>query len=461
MSSATQAHLEALLTTEAAARAVKTKGLPSVWTLGALGPGIVYLLAVVGPQDLVSNSVIGASYGYAALWTLPLILAVKFAILESSARYVLATGENLMAGYGRVGRWLVWLILASLLLKRHLMNLVQLLLLGNFAHLVLPLPTRYSATIWALVLWSLGFALMYWGKYRAVEKISKPLVVLLGGSLLLVALLARPDPAAVMRGFFIPSIPSDSGAYTFVFLLMALAGSSAGSVGNLKYAAFVHEKGWRDPSKLRKQRLDLAVSVCGLLFMAALIQVAAAAVLRPRGVQVIEVGHLVPLFSTALGSAGRVILGLGVWAALFNTYVGANTGYSLIVSEIYHRFVRPPTDADAKRPSAATQSQRPAYRWCLLWFCLSPLYVLLTNWKPIWLVLGTTAMFVVLLPVIILALLRLTNDKKLMGRYVNGWAINAILIVGVLAALFLTGQNAAEFWKTDLAPRLFSIVLPS
>src|SRR5580765_6891160 len=62
------------------------------------GPGIVFLLTAIGPQDLVSNSAAGAEFQYSLLWALVPILLIRYAILEASARYVLATGESLMNG---------------------------------------------------------------------------------------------------------------------------------------------------------------------------------------------------------------------------------------------------------------------------------------------------------------------------------------------------------------------------
>jgi Mn2+/Fe2+ NRAMP family transporter len=417
----------------------------------AAGPGLVFFLAVVGPQDLVSNSAVGASYGYSTLWVLVLIVAARFVILESSARYVLVTGESILTGYRRVGRWVVWLIFVSLLLKRHLANLFQILLLGSFAHLLVPLPTRWSGAIWALVFWTLGFVLMYWGRYQIVERLSKPLIVLLGGAMVTVALLSQPDPAAIATGLLIPSIPPDQGVYSYLFLVMALAGSSAGSVGNLKYATFVHEKGWRDLSFLKRQRSDLLVSVIAIFAMGALMQIAAAAVLRPLGVQLQNVEDLVPLFSSALGQAGRIILGVGILAAVFNTYLGTNTGYSLMVSDIYHSFIRPSKEPGPSTGTSGSHAHRPAYRWCLIWFCVSPLYVLLTDWKPIWLTLFTASLFVVLLPVVVLVLLRLTTDRRLMGCHVNGWATNAVLLFVAVMAACLTYRNAVEFWAKNLS----------
>jgi manganese transport protein len=406
---------------------------------------------VAGPQDLVSNSVIGASYGYAALWTLVLILAARFVILEASSRYVLTTGESLFTGLARVGRWVVWLILSFLVLKRHLSNLFLILLLGECANLLAPLPVRSGPRIWALLLWAVAFAFMFRGRYRAVERASLPLAVLVGGTFVTVALLSKPDLAAVAQGLFVPTIPPDQGTYRYLFLVMALAGSSAGTVGNLKYAVFVHEKGWRDRSWLKRRRLDLLLGVTALFAMAALMQMAAAAVLQPRGMAVRSVQDLVPLFSLALGPVARIALGLGITAVVFNTFVGSNTGYSIMLSDIYYGSVRRAKAAEAPTGADKKQCSLPAYRWFLTWFCVSPLYVLLTDWQPILIILITTALSLALLPVLTAALLRLTADRRLMGEYANRRGTNAALVLIAVAAVLLTFQNSLDFWTRDLA----------
>ena len=426
-------------------------GLARLGGLKGIGPGLVFMLASIGAQDFVSSSAIGASYGYSSLWTLVLIIAARYLIMESSARYVLATGENLLTGYGRMGRWVVWLMLLALLLRRHFSNLVQVLLLGSFTHILIPLPVASSAKIWSLLFWTLGFALMYWGRYELVERWSKPLVLLLGGCLVIVTLLARPDPLAIAGGLFIPSVPQDQGTYGYLFLVMALVGSSAGSVGNLKYAAFIYEKGWRDDSFLSRQRLDLLISVGGIFFLTALMQIAAASVLQPLGIQLQNVEDLIPIFSGVFGETGRIILGLGIWAAVFSTYLGTNTGYALMVSEIYHGFIRPSKARMASGGAADAPGRRPAYRWSLIWFCISPLYVLLTDWKPIGVTLVTASLMVVLLPVVVLVLLCLNNDKKRMGRHANGWGANIAMLLVLVTAAVLTYQNAVQLWTEKLA----------
>jgi len=410
----------------------------------AFGPGLVFFLAAVGAQDLVSNAAAGANYGYSLLWSLVLLAVARYVILEASGRYVLVTGETILAGYARAGRWVTWLLFVFIILKRHLANLYHLLFLGVAAHLLAPLPTPHSQTVWSLVFWIIGFALMYWGRYGAIEKCAKPMALVLGGALLVVAAVARPDVGEAARGLVIPSLPQGQGFYSFFLILMALTGAGAGSVNNLKYAAFVREKGWLGPADLGKHRRNVVLSVVAILVMAALVQVVAATTLQPAGIVLRSAEDLALMFSQTLGQAGKTAFALGLWAAVFTTYLGANTGYSLMISDIYHNVLRPRRSAGEEPAGAVSPGHQPAYRWSLIWFCVSPLYVLLTNWKPVWLALISAAAQVLLLPVVVLVLMRLTNDTKLMGSYTNGWLVNLVMAVVALASIYLTYQNVME-----------------
>lgn len=412
----------------------------------AFGPGLVFAVAALGPQDLVTNSAAGASYGYSLLWTVALVVLARYVVLEATARYVVVTGETLMTGYARAGRWAPWMILVSIFLKRHLTAFSQLLLLGSSLELLLPWHSVGVRLGGALGWWALGFALMYWGRYKVVERISRPLLVVLGGSLALAAVFSRPDFGRIARGAGIPSAPAGEAAYSFAFILLALVGSGAGALSNLKYAAFVHEKGWKDLSFLRMQRTDLLLSGFGLYAMLMLVQIAAAATLYPAAQPLREVEDLLPMFARVLGDSGRIVLGLGLWAAVFTTYTGATTGYSLLVADVWYNVLRPRAES-----APANVGDTPAYRWCLLWFCLSPLYVLLTDWKPIWLVLVQAVVLALILPVSVLVLLWLTNNRRLMGGHTNGWASNLVMGTLVLATFYLTWQSAGELWAKFIA----------
>jgi Mn2+/Fe2+ NRAMP family transporter len=415
------------------------------WT--TVGPGLVFALTVIGPGDLVSNAAVGATHGYALLWLLAMAVVFRFVWLETSARYVLITGESLIAGYARVGRWLVWVILAAVVVYRHISNLFKVVLLGGAVHLLLPLPTRHSIAIHSLFVTVAGFVLMSWEGYRGVERFCKAVVVLMGAALVVVALLSGPEPSAIARGMLVPSIPPSAGLYSTILLVTAIIGTEAGSLTNITYSYFIREKGWRGAAYFGRQRLDLAFSVGCIFVMGALLQIAAAGTIHSSDARLETAEDLVRIFSESLGVTGRVIFAVGLWAKVFTSVLGGTTGYALVASDIWRQLVAsgratPATGAELGEPPRRDR----VYRAMVAFWSFSPLYVLWTDWKPVWLVLFSSAVVVLLIPVLGVGLLRLTNDARLMGRHRNGLVTNAILLALVAVSLFVIYQNGVTWW---------------
>jgi Mn2+/Fe2+ NRAMP family transporter len=419
------------------------------WTrhLAALGPGIVLLLSSIGPRDLITNSVAGANYGYRLLWIMALAGIARYLLLEASARYVIATGETLLSGFRRIGGPVAgWLILLAIFLKRHLSNLYHILLMGMAFSLLTGQSSTTAQTVTSLLSCALGFGLMFLGGYRGVERFSKFLALLLGGSLLTVAVASNPDLGAFATGLVTPAIPEPEGGYGPMIVILMLLGGNLESVSNLKYSAFIFEKGWRDPSHLKRQRFDLATGLIGVFVMALLIQVAAAAVLQPRGLQVKELDDLVTMFTQVIGPLGRVLLALSVWVTVFTTYLGSNTGYSLLTADL---LVPSPAPGNPQQTAQFEQRRSRVFRYALLAYCLPPLYVFWTSWKPVALVVTSAALFATAVPLVVIFILILTNDRKRMGVHANGPLTN-ILLLGIIV---LTGFSTWEA-VVELLPSL-------
>ena len=408
------------------------------WT-SSLGPGLVFALTAAGPGSFVSNAAAGATYGYSLIWALGFTVVFRYAWLSTSAKYVLITGESLLDGYRRIGRWLVWVVLASAIAVRHLSNMYKVLLLGGCVQLLIPLPFAWGAKAWALVSVLLAFAMTFWGGYPLVERFCKILVALMMGALVVAAVLSRPNLGALSRALLIPGFPADQGAFPALLLVMALIGTEAGSLTNLTYSYFLHAKRWRSVDDLPRQRIDLFSSVACILAHGTLIQIAAAASIHPLGLKLKTTDDLMRIFSQSLGLAGRLIFGAGMWASAFSGFVGGTTGYALMGADIF-RGSRS-SEGDPVTTGPAEGRRNPVFRGLVAFWSFSPLYVLFTKWEPVYLVLALNSVMVVLIPVLALALLRLTTDSKRMGRYVNGWATNLCLISLVAVATWLIFRN--------------------
>jgi Mn2+/Fe2+ NRAMP family transporter len=354
---------------------------------------------------------------------------------------VLVTGETLLTGFGRYSRTAVYLWFGSSLLQRFLSSMLKVSLLGAAAHLMIPLPVWWSPQFWSVLSWAAGFAIVYWGRYKGVEVLAKPMAAVMGCCLLLAAIAARPDPGTLLREAFHPSLPPADGHISPTVMIMAVLAAAMGSLSNVKYAAYVHEKGWRSLSCLKRQRVDLAISMTAMFAMMSLVQVAAAGALRPHGLTVDRIEDLVPMFTQALGNPGRIMFGLTLWCVVFAGMVGNGMGYAVMLSDVFQRFIRPA--ANSLDPHQ-TASQSPAYRPMVLYLFVSPLVVLFTGWTPISLVLADGVLGVITIPLVACLVLRLTASSQVMGEYRNGALSNAVLVLTVVLAFYLSWQLALE-----------------
>ena len=79
------------------------------WT--SFGPGLLWAAAAIGVSHLVQSTRAGAVAGFALAGVILLALVLKYPFFEFGPRYAAATGESLVEGYARIGRWAVWLYL--------------------------------------------------------------------------------------------------------------------------------------------------------------------------------------------------------------------------------------------------------------------------------------------------------------------------------------------------------------
>jgi Mn2+/Fe2+ NRAMP family transporter len=402
----------------------------------SLGPGIVFALSTIGVGDFVTNTAVGAQYRYGLLWLLIVAGLFRFVWLRSSAAYTLVTGETLIQGYSRIGNWLVWVVFIAMTVTQHFFSLFKYPLFGQCLNMVAPLGP-HGVQIWAFVTVVAALMFLWTGGYSALERILRWFVFAMGSVLAIAAIASHPDPGGVAHGLFVPSPADERGGYGMLLLAMAIIGTEVGSTLNISYSYFVRAKGWRSVDHLKVQQRDLLFGVCTIFVVGALLQITAAGTLfgdpPPR-----DVSDLVRLFSPVLGAFGRYVFGIGLWSAALGGTLAITAGGGMIVTDMF-RNVLPNVRRIVGQPAPDRPVQKdPIYRAVVLFWCLTPLYVLMTPWKPVFLGLLASAVGLVLMPLMSAALLRLTNDKALMGERRNGFWTNAgLVLIFVVSSGFL------------------------
>src|SRR3979490_1186750 len=86
-------------------------------TLKKFGPGLVTGAADDDPSGIATYSSVGAQFGYAMLWTMPLIYPFMAAIQEISARLGRVTGRGIAGNIrGFYPTWILYVIVLLLLI---------------------------------------------------------------------------------------------------------------------------------------------------------------------------------------------------------------------------------------------------------------------------------------------------------------------------------------------------------
>tara|TARA_R110001606_G_scaffold16153_1_gene65375 strand:- start:13254 stop:14465 length:1212 start_codon:yes stop_codon:yes gene_type:complete len=394
------------------------------------GPGMMVSAAFIGPGTVTACTLAGANFGFALLWAL-VFATITTIILQSFAiRIALVTQLGLAEAMLKSVTSPIVRALAALLL-------ISALVLGNAAYeagnmsgaaLGLEainggsLPFGMAPVIITIALFA--SAMLIFSKPRWVENVLIGLVLLMSAAFILTFLLIKPDLGALLQGF-VPSIP-DGGLMTAI----ALIGTTIVPYNLFLHAASVRER-W-NKEQLPEAQLDTTISIGigGLVSMTILATAAASLFGSGKTIEnaVDMAQQLTPLF----GNMATITLGAGLFAAGLTSAITAPLATGYIVQEIFK----------------SSNSRRPFQIGALL-VILSGTFAALLGYRPVELIFVAQIANGLLLPIIAIFLLRLANNRKLLGEYANGLKANilgaAILLITTALGFRLIAR-AVGFW---------------
>jgi manganese transport protein len=395
-----------------------------------VGPGAIVAAAFIGPGTVTTATLAGAGYGYTLLWALTFSILATLVLQEMSARLGLVTGAGLgEAIRARFGAGLPRFIAVALI--------VSAVAIGNAAYeagnlLGATLGMRGvaggSASLWVPLFAGLAFALLWTGRYAAIERVLVSLVVVMSVVFLATAFVVAPPPGEILRGMFVPRIPDDGRA---LLLALALVGTTVVPYNLFLHAAAVRER-WQSADDLPSVRLDLAVAIILGGFISMAIVVTAATALH-GGVTVTGASDMAAQLEPLLGGWARGFFAIGLFAAGMTSAVTAPLAASYAV-------------AGALGWKRDLRSSRLRMVWGGVLLAGVPFAIAGTR-PTIPLGFGEVSVIVfaqiangILLPAVAIFLLLAVNDRARMGERSNGMLLNAAGVVVVLLTVLLGGS---------------------
>ncbi len=386
-----------------------------------LGPGIITANVDNDAGGIATYSVAGAHYGYTLLWIMPLVGLALVIIQEMSARLGVVTGKGLGDLIRESMGVRATVIILGLLMIANLANTVSEFA-GVAASMEIFGVSKYiSVPIAALGVW----LLIVKGNYRSVER-----VFLLASAIYLTyvvsGFMARPVWAEVLTATVSPNFRFEAG---YVTMAVTIIGTTIAPWMQFYQQASIADKGIK-PADFRYEQFDVIVGSLFAVLVAVFITVACAATLYANGLRIdgakdaaIALGPLAGKYASALFAIG--LLNASIFSAAI---LPLSTAY--VVCEAFG------LDLGVSR----SFQEAPAFFSIYTAFIVLGAGIIMLPIKSlIETMMASQTLNGVLLPVILIVMLRLINDKRLMGKYVNGRKANILSWAMVITLIALTG----------------------
>jgi NRAMP (natural resistance-associated macrophage protein)-like metal ion transporter len=393
--------------------------------LAFLGPGVITGAAGDDAGGIATYSSIGAQYGYSLLWVMVPITVALIVVQVQVARMGVVTGKG-FAELIREEFGVKWTAFAMtvLLIANGTVAIAEFAGIGAAGELF-GIPRAISVPLMAVVVW----LIVVRASYTVAEKI----FILLSTALLTyvgAALLARPDWSEVARSLVTPSfLPEASYLTTFV----ALVGTTITPYMLFYLQSSISDKGVRI-ADYPSERTDVVLGSLLTTVIAVFIIVSTAATLYSEGVLVNTAEDAARALEPVAGPYARVLFGLGLFGAsmLAASVLPLSTAYAVCGAFGWERGV------------SRSWSEAPIFNGLYtVMIAVAAAFVLIPGLPLIQVIVATQFLNGVLLPIVLIFVLRLVNDRDLMGEYTNNTLFNVLsygttaILIGITIALLV------------------------
>ena len=400
--------------------------------LAAIGPGVITAAADNDAGGITTYSVAGALYRYDFLWVLVLITFVLAMIQEMCARMAVVTqkglGELIRENFGV--KWTMF-ALGALLIANLATTVAEFA--GIAASLgIFGLSKYITIPIAAIVIW----VLVVKGTFKTVERVFLLLSLLYATYVVSGILAVQAQPAGewsrVLHAVITPKVnPSPE----FLFLAIAVIGTTITPWMQFFLQATIVDKGVR-LENYKYQKWDVYIGAFLTDLVAFFIIVAAAATIHTHGgIRIESAAQAAEALRPVAGKYAGALFAIG----LFNASLLAAAVLPLSTAYTYSEAFG--WEIGVSRRFTEAPIFYGIYTLCILF---GVVVVLMPNVGLINAMINAQAISGILLPVILVFMLKLVNNKDVMGSYTNSriynlavWAMAIILII--MTVVWLVG----------------------
>ena len=393
--------------------------------LAILGPGIITGSVDNDAGGITVYSVAGATYGYNLIWTLIPSFLVLIVIQEMNARMGIVTGKGLADLIReKAGVKITFFIFIGLLIAD----------IGNttteFAGVagsmeVFHVSKYISVPIVGFLVW----VLVVKGTYKIAERI----FLIFSVSLLtyvVSALLGKPHWSEIGHSIAHPDFPVNGQSLA---MIIGIVGTTIAPWMQFYMQSSVIEKGLK-MKNYKYTMIDIVVGCIATVVVAFFIMVACASTLHENGIKIEEAKDAALALQPLAGQFASQVFAFGYFVASIFSATILPLATAFYVCEAFG------FEAGIDKKWDEAPEFYVLYTSILV---ISACIILIPNAPLISISVWTQVINGILLPVVLVCMILLVNNKKIMGEYVNkpfnniiGWSTVAILVILSTLLLF-------------------------
>jgi len=389
-----------------------------------LGPGMITANAGNDAGGIATFASVGADFGYSLLWILIPITISLGIVQEMCARMGAVTGKGLADLIReRFGVRRTALIMLALLVANAGVTVSEFVGIAAASELF-GVSHYISVPIAAILVWFL----IVKGSYKRVER-AFLLMSLVFLGYIVSAFLSRPDWSAVAVGLVRPEFKLE---HAFLFTFVAVIGTTISPYMQVYVQSSVVEKGVTADDYL-KTKVDVWVGTIFALLIVFFIIVSTAATLHKAGIQINTAADAARALRPLAGRYAQTLFGVGLLGAsmLAAGVLPLATAYSISEALGFEKGV------------SRSFREAPIFLGTFTFLvAVGAAIAIVPNLPLIRVLLVTQVINGLLLPIVLFAVLRLVNNREVMGSHVNGPLYNiaawlTAIIVTILSLLFI------------------------
>ncbi len=390
-----------------------------------LGPGIITGSVDNDAGGITTYSVVGALYGYNLLWTLIPSFIVLIVIQEMNARMGIVTGKGLADLIRENSGVKVTFIIFIGLLVADIGNTTT-----EFAGVagsmeVFGVSKYISVPIVGVLIW----VLVVKGTYKIAERI----FILFSVCLLMYvvsAIMGKPHWGEIGHSIVHPEMKFNTQSLA---MIIGIVGTTIAPWMQFYMQSSVIEKGLK-MKNFRLTMIDIVVGCIATVVVAFFIMVACASTLHVNGVQINEAKDAALALKPLAGALASQVFAFGLFIASVFSATILPLATAFYVCEAFG------FEAGIDKKWDEAKEFYILYTGILV---LSAVIILFPNAPLIAISLWSQVINGMLLPVVLICMILLVNNKKIMGQYVNkpinniiGWTA-VIILIGLSVTLLL------------------------